>query len=69
MNFWDRIGSSSPWPRGGLGSDLVRDGRGDGGVALLGDGQGQENAGGDGHMTHDIADREQHPDHDKSDMI
>ena len=30
-------------------------------MALLGDGQGQENAGRDGHMTHDIADREQHP--------
>ena len=30
-------------------------------MALLGDGQGQENAGGDGHVTHDIADREQHP--------
>ena len=30
-------------------------------MALLSDGQGQEHAGGDGYVTHDITGREQHP--------
>ena len=30
-------------------------------MALLGDGQGQEHAGGDGYVTHNITGREQHP--------
>ena len=51
----------SPEPGRVLCSDLVSEGRGDGGVALPGDGQGQEHAGGDGHVTHNIAGREQHP--------
>ena len=51
----------SPGPGRVLGPDLVSEGRGDGGVALPGDGQGQEHAGGDGHVTHNIAGREQHP--------
>ena len=52
---------SSPGPGRVLGPDLVSEGRGDGGVTLPGDGQGQEHAGGDGHVTHNIAGREQHP--------
>ena len=30
-------------------------------MALLRDGEGQEHAGGDGNVTHDVASSEQHP--------
>ena len=53
--------SLSPKPGRVLGPDLVSEGGGDGEVALLGDGQAQEHAGGDGHVTHNVAPREQHP--------
>ena len=51
----------SPGPGRVLCSDLVSEGGGDGGVALPGDGQGQEHRGGDGHVTHNIRGNKHQP--------
>ena len=53
----------SPGPGRVLCPDLVSEGGGDGGVTLPGDGKCEEHRGGDGHVTHNIADSEQQPGH------